>query len=650
MGHRITFIAFVITAISSSIQAPQVAAREAVGNHDRVVASPNGEISFHLLDSDTAALKYKIVMGSDEVIEPSRVGILLDGVNLGENAVVASVERYDVDEKYPSRVAHSTAVNHCRGAKFKMLNKKANTQYVLDVRAYNDSVAFRHIVSGTGLRTPDAATEFTIPGESVVWHHDLRGHYEGVHANEPIESIDASVWMAPPLTFKLPRNTGYASITEAALVNYAGMALQAGGNRVLKERLGHSQPVGRPFALRFSKEEGERLSHAAAIDGEIVTPWRVVMIGKDLNTLVNCDAVQNLSSPPDKDLFPNGIHTAWIKPGRCVWKFLDGGKSDLNSMIEFSRYASELGFEYNLIEGFWQRWSEEDLQSLVDYSRKRRVGIWLWKDSRALRTPEAREKFFSLCQKTGVAGVKIDFLDHEAKEVVDLYQTLLKESAQHQLMVNFHGANKPSGESRSWPNELTREGIRGLEASQIEFRSRHNATLPFTRLLAGPADYTPVVFGPRRGDTTATHQIASAAIFNSPLLVYGGHPKSLLDHPAVEMIKSIPSVWDETIVLPQSAIGQIAAFARRNGDEWFVAVLAGLEGQKLTVPLTFLDSSAYHAMLVRDKPNEPTMVTIENVDVTSGDSLRIELAEAGGFIGHLSPRAPVVSAIGGAHE
>jgi alpha-glucosidase len=274
----------------------------------------------------------------------------------------------------------------------------------------------------------------------------------------------------------------------------------------------------------------------------------------------------------------------------------------------------------------------------------------LWKDSRALRTPEAREKFFGLCQRTGVAGVKIDFLDHEAKEVVDLYQVLLRDAARHQLMVNFHGANKPTGESRTWPNELTREGVRGLESAQIEFRSRHNTTLPFTRFLAGPADYTPVIFGSRRGDTTAAHQIATAAVFTSPLLVYGGNPKSLLEHPAVEMIKSIPCVWDETIVLAPSAIGQVAAFARRHGDDWFVAVLGGPESQKLTVSLSFLDASPYRAMLVRDEPNNSTGVRIEKVDLTSVDSLRIELAEGGGFIGRFSPREPRLSTVGGAQE
>ena len=133
-------------------------------------------------------------------------------------------------------------------------------------------------------------------------------------------------------------------------------------------------------------------------------------------------------------------------------------------------------------------------------------------------------------------------------------------------------------------------------------------------------------------------------MFTSPLLVYGGHPKSLLDSPAVEMIKSIPSVWDETVVLPMSEIGQVAAVARRHGDEWFLAVLGGPDSRKLTVPLTFLDSSPYRAMLVRDGANDPTEIKIENVESTSADSLQLELREGGGFIGRFVPRTTPISA------
>jgi alpha-glucosidase len=523
------------------------------------------------------------------------------------------------------------------------MSTASGTRLVLEVRAFDDGVAFRHIVPGDGARTPDAAIEFTIPAGSIVWHHDLRNHYESVHKRDSIESISARQWIAPPVTFQLPGGAGYAAISEAALTNYAGMALQLVANRTLRESLGHAQPVGYPFELRFGKEEAERLSRPAAIEGEMVTPWRVIMVGRDLNALVNCDIVTNVSPPPDKDLFPTGEETGWIKPGRCLWRYLDGGDNSLRGMRDFSRKAGELGFEYNLLEGFWQKWSEEDLHSFVKYSSKHGVGIWLWKDSRALRTPEARNDFFQLCRRVGVVGVKIDFLDHEAKEVIDLYQTLLREAARYKLMVNFHGANKPTGEVRTWPNELTREGVRGMEA-RMTTRAVHDATLPFTRYLAGHGDYTPVVFGPRRGDTTAAHQIATAAIFTSPLLVYGAHPQSLLDSPAVEVIKSIPSVWDETIVLPSSEIGTLAAFARRHGDDWFLAVLAGATGQKRYVPLTFLGDGAYQATLVSDTKDDAASVAVEHRDVTAADSLPIELASGGGFIARFTRGRPPTSA------
>jgi alpha-glucosidase len=611
---------------------------------DRTVASPNGGVVFELLDDDSGGLQYQVGFGKHIVIEPSRLGIVIDGVNLATDARVEKVDRYKMKEPYATRGVSSTAVNHCRVAEFHLAHGPTDNRFILEVRAFDDGIAFRYIVPGDGTRTPEAGIEFKVPAGSTVWCHGLGGHYEGVHTEQPIEDLSENEWIAPPMTFKLPRGAGYAAITEAALVNYAGMALQAGENGIVRERLGHSQPIGTPFRLRFSKEDGERLSQPAAIEGDVITPWRVVMIGKDLNALVNCDILESLSPLPDNDRFPKGIRTKWVKPGRCVWKFLDGGESDLQSMMEFSRWAGELGFEYNLIEGFWQRWSEQELRSLVETSREYNVGIWLWKDSRALRTPEARKKFFTLCRDTGVVGAKIDFFDHEAKETIDLYGVLLKEAAEHQLMINFHGANKPTGEARTWPNELTREGVRGLEARRLESRSAHNATLPFTRYLAGHGDYTPVVFGERRGDTSATHQIATAAIFTSPLLVYGCYPERLLEHPAVDMIKSIPSVWDETIVLPQSEIGRVAAFARRHGDQWFLAVLGGPNDLELQVSLSFLDSGSYRSMLVRDVAEDPTAVAIENSDLTSADSLQIELVGGGGFIGRFS-RASQLSVV-----
>jgi len=176
----------------------------------------------------------------------------------------------------------------------------------------------------------------------------------------------------------------------------------------------------------------------------------------------------------------------------------------------------------------------------------------------------------------------------------------------------------------------------GVELGKLQARALHNTTLPFTRLLAGHADYTPVHFGPRRGDTTWTHQIASAAILTSPLLTYGAHPTNLLNNPAVGMIKSIPSVWDETIVLPPSEIGELAAFARRSGDVWFLAVLNGPEPRKLNIPLGFLGDGDYGTAMVTDNKDNPASVKTVDTTVVRGGSLGIDLRKGGGFIARFS--------------
>ena len=201
-------------------------------------------------------------------------------------------------------------------------------------------------------------------------------------------------------------------------------------------------------------------------------------------------------------------------------------------------------------------------------------------------------------------------------------------------MVNFHGSNKPTGEDRTWPNELTREAVRGMEASRLQMRAQHDVTLPFTRLLAGPADYTPVHFGLRRGDTTIPHQIASAAILTSPMLTYAASPRNLLASPFIDMIKSIPSVWDETIVLPESEIGEIAAFAHRKGETWFLAIMNGSTPKSLRVYPTFLARRSYRAQIISDDSDEPQE---SYWSWGRRQRLRIDLPAGGGFIARFLP-------------
>jgi alpha-glucosidase len=600
---------------------------------DPGITSPNGAVQFKL-QTTNGPLQYSIFFHNKPVIELSPMHLTVDGVEFTDGFEVGALEPYYLNETYDWRGAHSRATNSCNGARITLKHPKTKTAYTLEIRSFNEAGAFRFIIPETNhARVPDEATTFKLPEKSTLWYHDLEGHYEGVHVKKDIREVKAGEWVALPATFKLPDGLGYASITEAFLTNYAGMALQADGQGGLIIRLGHSHPPSHPYRLRYSQEDIDRLAKPAEIAGPITTPWRVIMIGSDLNALVNNDTVPNLCTPPDPRLFPKGLHTDWVKPGRAAWKYLDGGGSNtLATAKEFTRMAGLLSFEHHVIEGYWSRWTDQEIKELVSYAKKQHVGLWFWKHSRSLRDSEARHEFLKRLHDLGVAGAKIDFFDHEAKEVIDLYQSLLKEAAQYRLLLDFHGANKPAGESRTWPNELTREAVKGMEASKLPDRATHDTTLPFTRMLAGPAEYTPMVFGPRRANTTYSHQIATAAIFSAPLLTYGCNPSNMLASPCLDMIKSIPATWDETIVLPPSEIGELAAFARRVDKTWFLILLNGLEAKKVKFPLGFLPKGDFKTTIVRDNVDDTAGQSTLETPLRSSNSLTVDLHAGGGFI------------------
>ena len=636
-------------AVARAMTSAFLLAGSAAHAADVMVKSPNGAIRLALVAQKAGRLAYRVTFKERPVIETSPLGIAVDGVDLGRGAMLGKVERYKTDEKYAWRGVHSQAVDHGQGARISVVHAASRTPFTVEVRVFDDAAAFRFVVPGNGRRVPDAASSFRLPAGSTVWCAGARDHYEGLYVRKQLKDVAADEWATPPLTIRLP-GTGYASITEAALRDYAGMMLQADGKGAFHERLGHAPPASYPYTLRYGEENAKRLSAPAAISGTITTPWRVVLVGSDLGGLVNSDAIHNLCPPHDPKLFPQGMNTPWLRPGRAVWRYLDGPPYEDQSgdggedrvqrgftvIKEFSRMAGELGFEHQIVEGQWRRWSEEQIRELVQYSRERGIGLWFWLHSRDQRDPEKRRELFQRLHKLGVAGIKIDFFDHEAKELIDLYEAVLKDAAENQLLVNFHGANKPTGESRTWPNEMTREGIRGLEHGRTPAWAEYNTTVPFTRFLAGPADYTPMLFGERRKDTTWAHQIATVVVFTSPVMVYAANPKSLLENPAVEVIKSIPTIWDETLVLPGSGIGEAAAFARRRGDRWFLGVLNGPTGRTLKVDLSFLAKGSYRATLVRDKGEAGAALEIEEREVARKDILELPLRAGGGFVARFS--------------
>jgi alpha-glucosidase len=632
------------SAQASYAQATGPSQQQRTGRSQRVrmqeiqVASSDNKVKFTMLPN-AERLTYTVTFGNTTVVEPSPIIMKLDGFDLSSGVVLGNVERYEINETYPWLGASNIASNHCNGARISFVHDLSFTEYTLEIRVFNDGIAFRHIIPAqeNTSRVPDEYSAFVIPEDSTVWYGGLAdGHYETEYTKKTIADVKAGEWAGPPLTIKLPRDTGYAAITEANLVNYGGMGLEADSRRGWVVALGHRQPLNYPFELRYGREEARRLGRPASIAGTITTPWRVVMVGHDLNTLVNSTILPSLCPPPDPKLFPEGIRTAWIKPGRAVWRYLDGGPEGLAGMEDFARMAGQLGFEYNVIEGFWSKWTPEQRKEVVEYSRHQGVGVWFWKHSKELRDVEAREDFFKMLHDLGVVGAKIDFFDHEAKELIDLYEALLQKAAEYHILLDFHGANKPTGRERTWPNELVREAVRGMESSALRERARHETILPFTRYLAGPADYTAMLFNDRRRDTTVAHQIASVVVFASPLLTIAANPQTILNSPAVDLIRSVPSTWDETIVLPESEIGELAAFARRKGDTWFLAVMCGPLAKTIRLPLAFLSDERYNAVLVRDDKAGSPSVGLEHSTHQRSDSLTIEMPPGGGLLARFS--------------
>jgi alpha-glucosidase len=254
-----------------------------------------------------------------------------------------------------------------------------------------------------------------------------------------------------------------------------------------------------------------------------------------------------------------------------------------------------------------------------------------------VRDPQARREYFRKAVESGVVGIKIDFPPPCSREVANWYFDTAKDAADMHLMVDFHGANKPSGMQRTWPNVVTREGVRGHEYQITRYhrvpQPDHDVILPFTRYLAGPGDYTPTVFTTSElmGNTWA-HELAQAIVFTSPFLCFGGAPQSYIENPARDVLTAISPIWDETLVLAGSEPGKVVAEARRSGTQWFVAVINGADATTLDIALDFLGAGPWQATLLRDTKDRPDAWDRQDGKATRNDHIRLEIAPRGGFV------------------
>ena len=575
---------------------------------------------------------YAVKAGKNTLLEPSALGLHTDNRIMGTAVTrIAIARQYTINETFPTRLNNSKAVNHC--LVYVLTVQQQDIYDTIEFRLFDNACVFRYIPSGPEHRqVKEELTGFTLPAASTVWYFERNSDwklksYAGLWQSTTIEQLPSVSSQGPiqgkPLVIELPAKK-YMVLTEAALYDYSGMRLKAIGNN----------------ALQVNFTEGNA---GFPVQGKLQTPWRVILYANNLNELVNNQVIESLNPKPDVRLFTD---RSYIKPGKAVWSWITRNEHFMEPAeeIKFIDAAAALQFQYTMIDEGWEiKWPNKWLQlkELCDYGAKKQVKVWIWKHSKDLRDTAQRNAFLDSVRLSGAAGIKTDFMNSEAKDLIDFEIGLLKAAAKRKLMVNFHGCQAPTGESRTYPNEMTREGIRGMELNIMKepIPAWHNAALPFTRFITGHGDYTPGFFS-NKANTTYTHQLALLYLFNSPFQCIAESPVTLVSDevykPILPLLQTLPVTWDETIVLPGSSIGTLAAFARRKGKDWYIAVINGTDrATAFALQTSFLTKhKTYKAQVITDAAQDAgfiaTVLTIDNrysqhFDIPSTGGLVIQI-------------------------
>ncbi|KJF45310.1 hypothetical protein LH29_07995 [Draconibacterium sediminis] len=347
----------------------------------------------------------------------------------------------------------------------------------------------------------------------------------------------------------------------------------------------------------------------------------------------------------------------------CAWDswWSRGVVMENEEIKKYIDLASENEFPYMLIDWQWYGMYNKpeadvttvadqlDMPMIIDYAKQKNVKLWLW----LYWTDVTRnmEKAFQLYESWGIAGVKIDFMALDGAEMVEWYHNTVKLAAKHHLMVNFHGAYKPTGFRRTYPNLMTREGVLGNEYNKWSYMvtPEHNVTLPFTRMLAGPMDYTPGGFrNSLKGEFkpqintrvmgTRCHELAKFVVFDSPITTVCDHPENYSDQQCVDFLQQVKTVWDDTRVL-KGKIGEYIVMARKSRDQWFIAGMTNSDGRTFDIDLGFLPDGINNLRIYRDceaTKKDATKLEFEEMKIESKDHLSITCAPGGGFVGIIS--------------
>lgn len=576
-----------------------------------IVTSPDGKVKAEL-SAGEGTLRYVVTVEGRQVLGPSRLGIRSDGVELGEQAVLGRPKLRQVNEQYKFFGAHSVAVNRAREATVPVTSH--GVSYMVDLHVADDGVGVRlRLPAKPGRKVQADRSSWMLGGDPVLWAAQLDNSYESHYRTTSLQKLGSDSY-GLPMTARIENL--YVTLTEAALKDYGDLAVKRGADGALQGNL-YADPDG------------------WTTDDAVIQPWRVTVIAHSLTQLVNSTLVQNLNPPAA----PQFAHADWIIPGRSAWQWMAIGDPQFEDQKQWVDWTHQLGFEYYLVDEGWNRWKDpwKSLASVAEYAKTKNVRVWLWVHSNEVKDPEARKAYFRKAVDAGIAGVKIDFPPACNRWWSSWYYDTTRDAASFKLLVDFHGANKPTGMERTWPNQLTREGVRGHEWHITRYKRvlepAHDTILPFTRYIAGPGDYTPTVFETKelQGNTWA-HELAQMVIFTSPFLCTGGHPRDYVANPARDVLSAIPAVWDETRVLNGSEPGKVVAEARRSGSQWFLAVMNGAETASLDLPLQFLGDGEWKASRLYDAQDSPDDLNRRDGAMKKTDHVKLNLSPRGGFV------------------
>ncbi|WP_154655709.1 glycoside hydrolase family 97 protein [Xylanibacter oryzae] len=580
-------------------------------------------------------LTYTVVADGSTVIANSPLGITVDSLDLGMNVMFASSPTYKkIDEKYQIFGNHSTAHNLANEAVVALTSK--GHKYHLILRAYNDGVAVRYSLPDGAKRIDGESTSWRLPltAKTVAWM-DLNQCYEGFSHVTSFESVPNDKIVMGPLTIN--EGTHLLSISEADCEDFSDMAFVC-HDRTFKACF--------PFAKNgweIKRLADENPSSLKGMYGNLhVTPWRTVIIAKNLTDLVNSDLIMNLCPAPSA-----GSDYSWVKPGRCLWHWWSIGAPIYENQKAWYDAAAKLKWEYYLIDEGWSNWKSEGkdpwtlLKKVIDYGKSVGVKSMVWVNSSEMRNASARRAYLEKVKALGAAGIKIDFIPDATSQILQWYMGAMQDCAELKLLLNFHGSVKPTGLSRTYPNNITREAVRGDEYHMSRYGRvmpyDQDVSLPFTRLMAGAADVTPVMLDPQQLQSAKyswPHEFAQAIVYLSPITHFCDQYKFYIESPMFDLFQTIPTTWDETRVLSCTEMGKVVAYARRKGDMWWIGVMNGAEARTINLSLDFLKTKKT-ATLVYDNNSSNTAIDRREKTVSPDDKLEIKMLPGGGFVGRI---------------